>query len=208
MSLSFVSSAVLSSSDGVSHNEEKEIESKELEAVRKNAGRTKSLFDQLRENQERDAEKEAEMKMAIMRGTLALDEEDVAHLDALNRSRLESERQRKTELDQELALFRAAKEERFIGQVVVDDEDDTLTEGKKEEVTTKLEIEAKSASAASIVPKVVAKRKRRKDGNSDRKTVSQKKPVVAKSDTNQGEENSGLGGLLEGYGSSSDEEND
>lgn len=209
MSLSFVSSAVLSSTDGVSHNEETEVTSKELDAVRKNAGGTsKSLFEQLRSNQEDEDEKRTELERSRMRGVLALDEDDVAHLNALHRSREESERQRKMEMEHEMALFRAAKEERVSGHVVVAEEEDDDDEGDRESETSK-EISSQTQPSLlpghkipSLVPKIVAKRRRQQ--NPIEQTVSKKqKELSEKSPENiQGT----LGGLLCGYGSSSDEE--
>lgn len=199
MSLSFVSSAVLTSTDGVSHNEEKELESKELEAVRKNAGRTKSLFEQLRSNKEAEDEKEAEQRLAIMRGTMALDEEDVAHLNALERSKLETEERIKTELNQELALFRAAKEDRIAGQVIIEEE---KVPEKKVLSDTKLK------PTRSLVPKIVAKRKRKQPEDQKKSNKVLKKSASEQRDKSETttEKSAPLGGLLGGYGSSSDED--
>mmetsp|Transcript_22607 Transcript_22607/g.34149 ORF Transcript_22607/g.34149 Transcript_22607/m.34149 type:complete len:205 (+) Transcript_22607:123-737(+) len=204
MSLSFVSSAVLTSTDGVSHNQEKELESKELEAVRKNAGRTKSLFEQLRSNKEAEEEKEAEQRLAIMRGTMALDEEDVAHLNALERSKLETEERIKTELNQELALFRAAKEDRVAGQVIIEEE--TVPENN----ATKIKVlsDTKLKPTRPLVPKIVAKRKRKQpeDQEISNKVLKSAAEQHDKSETTT-EKYVPLGGLLGGYGSSSDEDN-
>lgn len=198
MSLSFVASAVLSSTDGISHNEEKEIENKEVDAVRKNASSSKSLFEQLRENQEKDEETQAEQQKSIMRGTLALDEEDVAHLDALRKSKDETERKKRTEVDQELALFRAAKEERLTGQVIVDDDDDVEDEENRGEEPA-LPAEPVLKPVARVVPKFLAKRKRKvAEDQTTTKKIKEATPEPASG--------GGLGNLLGGYGSSSDEE--
>lgn len=50
MSLSFVKSAVLSSSDGISHNEEKTIDNAETTSLRSRNTAAKPLFEQLRAN--------------------------------------------------------------------------------------------------------------------------------------------------------------
>jgi len=194
MSLSFVSSAVLSSTDGVSHNEETEVTSKELEAVRKNAGRSKSLFEQLRSNQEEEEEKQTEQDRARMRGTLALDEDDVAHLNALNKSKAESDVKRKTEMEQEMALFRAAKEERLTGHVVFDDEED-----EQKESTKQPQPQATKPVRPSIVPKIVGKRRRKPVGEAVNKKP---KEAIETPKETQG----ALGGLLGCYGSSSDDD--
>lgn len=204
MSLSFVASAVLSSTDGISHNEETEIENKEVDAVRKNASSSKSLFEQLRENQDTEEEKKAEMQQKIMRGTMALDEEDVAHLDALQKSKNESELKKRTELEQELAMFRAAKEERLAGQVVVDDDEEEEEDAPKS-VPQVLKAQPVIKPLGRIVPKIVGKRKRKVAGDAITtkkimKETKKEEPVAASAAPG------GLGSLLGGYGSSSDED--
>jgi hypothetical protein len=204
MSLSFVASAVLSSTDGISHNEETEIENKEVDAVRKNASSSKSLFEQLRENQDTEEEKKAEMQQKIMRGTMALDEEDVAHLDALQKSKNESELKNRTELEQELAMFRAAKEERLAGQVVVDDDEEEEEDAPKS-VPQVLKAQPVIKPLGRIVPKIVGKRKRKVAGDAITtkkimKETKKEEPVAASAAPG------GLGSLLGGYGSSSDED--
>eukprot|EP00536_Pseudo-nitzschia_multiseries_P007033 jgi/Psemu1/16674/gm1.16674_g len=107
MSLSFVSSAVqVGTSDG--GFEETPIENKETEAVnRRNAH--KPLFEQLRSNQEEDQEKQEELQRQIMRSTCALDEDDVAHLDSIERHRSDRERTIRERTENELRNFRAAR---------------------------------------------------------------------------------------------------
>mmetsp|Transcript_28745 Transcript_28745/g.42463 ORF Transcript_28745/g.42463 Transcript_28745/m.42463 type:complete len:202 (+) Transcript_28745:41-646(+) len=200
MSLSFVSSAVLTSTDGVSHNEEKELESKELEAVRKNAGRTKSLFEQLRANKEAEDEKETEQRLTTMRGSMTLDSEDVAHLNALERSRIESEEKIKTELKQELAFFRAAKEERVAGQVIVDDEEEPISYTRKVDLSR----ETKPEPYRPLVPKIVGKRKRKDNQDRCKKALQAATDLTPKPETT--DKSTVLGGLLADYGSSSEED--
>mmetsp|Transcript_9817 Transcript_9817/g.23722 ORF Transcript_9817/g.23722 Transcript_9817/m.23722 type:complete len:260 (-) Transcript_9817:1017-1796(-) len=107
MSLSFVSSAVqIGTPDG--GFEETPIENKETEAVnRRNAH--KPLFEQLRSNQEEDQEKKDELQRQIMRSTCALDEDDVAHLDSIERQRSDRQRMIQERTETELENFRAAK---------------------------------------------------------------------------------------------------
>jgi hypothetical protein len=214
MSLSFVSSAVLSSTDGVSHNEETEVTSKELDAVRKNAagGSSKSLFDQLRSNQDEQAEERAEAERARMRGTLALDEDDVAHLNALMRSKEESELQRKVEMEQEMALYRAAREERRSGHVVIDDDDDNDDDGdidhggNNDNKVNVPNTDTVKPTLRSLVPKFVGKRRRKEHTlNIDTDTKKQKQT----DEPPQPETTGGtLGDLLGAYGSSSSSEDD
>jgi hypothetical protein len=105
MSLSFVSSAILTSTDGVSHNEETEVSNKDKSGA---VGLCqKSLFEQLRSNQDEEDAKRMESELSRIRGTLALNEDDVAHLNALHQTKLTVEQQRRVELEYETAQFRA-----------------------------------------------------------------------------------------------------
>ncbi|KAL7530817.1 hypothetical protein ACHAWF_003526 [Thalassiosira exigua] len=125
MSLSFVKSAVLSSTDGVSHNEETVIDSEEAQSVRASGGGGgvhKPLFEQLRANQEAERERDEEFQRSL-RGTRPLDAEDCAHLDAVERAREVREAEARSGLEREVALFRAAKEDRGLAQTVVDEEE-------------------------------------------------------------------------------------
>ena len=216
MSLSFVSSSVLSSTDGVSHNEETEVSSKELDAVRRNAGSSSSsssskpLFEQLRSNQMEQEESKAEAERARMRGTLALDEDDVAHLNALSRCKAEMEFKRRVELDQEMALFRAAKEDRRTGHVVIDNNDDDnnnnnngVDDDKDEATKSRPKIAnqgLRKAAIPTLLPKIVGKRRRKGLGSDialDTKKQKQKP-----------ETRGNLEHLLGAYGSSSSSDDD
>jgi len=142
MSLSFVKSAVLSSTDGVSHNEETTINSTETQSLRASGGggAHKPLFEQLRANKDAQDEKDEEFQRSL-RGMRPLDEEDCAHLDAIDRSRQEREHNVKSGIEREVALFRAAREDRGLAQTVTDG--DTIN-------TTKISAaESNSIAAAS-----------------------------------------------------------
>ena len=132
MSLSFVSSAVLSSTDGVSHNEEKSIESKEVKALR-NKQEHKPLFEQLRNNRDEEDAAREEFQRTMMRGTRALDEEDCAHLDAIQREKEMREQKVKSQTEEELALFRAAKADRAQADIVIDDDEGNNQDEKQQE---------------------------------------------------------------------------
>lgn len=107
MSLSFVKSAVLSSTDGVSHNEEVNVESTETEALRRR-GTTKSLFAQLQENKDIEAEK-TEAARNAMREAMTLNDEDCAHLDAIEEAREARKKASRRLEEEEVEVFRAAK---------------------------------------------------------------------------------------------------
>jgi hypothetical protein len=122
MSLSFVKSAVLSSTDGISHNEEISIDNNETQSLRSGAGGGtgihKPLFEQLRANRDQQQERDDEFQRSI-RGARALDEEDCAHLEAVERMRMEKEHDARSTVEREVELFRAAREDRGLAQTMV-----------------------------------------------------------------------------------------
>eukprot|EP00978_Attheya_sp_CCMP212_P043327 scaffold280680_cov60-Attheya_sp.AAC.3 len=226
MSLSFVSSAVLSSTDGVSHNEEKAIESKEATSLR-NRSTAQPLYDQLRSNQDADQEKYDEIGKAMRAGMRPLDEEDCAHLDSVEKTRLERDTLMKQTVEQELALFRAARADRSMTQTILGDEP-TVTDNNTEVVSSsEHDIHTEKPQAvtkklgARIVPIIIGKRKRKEITNTNRDSNSKGKPIrVKKRDPPVGEkkaseteakkeieseddvDDAGLGGLLGCYSSS------
>lgn len=169
MSLSFVKSAVLSSTDGVSHNTEQSIDNPETTSLRKSTSH-KPLFEQLRANKEAEDEKYEEMQRQ-MRGTRALDEEDVAHLDAVERMREEKELEVKIGIEREVALFRAARVDRSLARTSVGDEDGGGEDifdaensgGDSLEGTVQGQDHAtKKNQAKTVVPKFTIKKKRKR----------------------------------------------
>jgi hypothetical protein len=230
MSLSFVSSAVLSSTDGVSHNEEKAIESIEATSLR-NRSSAQPLYDQLRSNQDADQEKYDEIGKAMRAGMRPLDEEDCAHLDAVEKTRLERDTLMKQTVEQELALFRAARADRSMTQTILDNEP-TVTENNNAEVVSSSEqdIHTEKPQAvtkklgARFVPIIIGKRKRKEITNTNRDSINSKgkssirvkkrdPPVVGVKKASETEakkeieseddvDDAGLGGLLGCYSSS------
>mmetsp|Transcript_26338 Transcript_26338/g.53493 ORF Transcript_26338/g.53493 Transcript_26338/m.53493 type:complete len:266 (-) Transcript_26338:1229-2026(-) len=186
MSLNFVSSAVLTSTDGVSHNEEKSVETGEASSVRRQqaAGGHQPLFEQLRSNADRTQE-ERDAAAKALRGTRTLDEEDCAHLDAIERQRMERDAAVRRGVEDEVAAFRAARAERMAegSAELMDDNEDgggDATGGGEGGGRAVGVIPAASAapaaapavkttsSLAAMAPKIVVKKKRRRrpDGDS------------------------------------------
>lgn len=164
MSLSFVKSAVLSSTDGVSHNEETTIDTKETQSLRAaGGGSQKPLFEQLRANKDAEEEKNAEFQRSL-RGTATLDDEDCAHLNSVEQLRNEKAHAVKSGIEREVALFRAAREDRALTQTVMDGDDDDIKDAaiKSKADPTAGEIPKKEA-AKKIVPKFTIKKKRKRD---------------------------------------------
>jgi len=168
MSLSFVKSAVLSSTDGVSHNEETTINSTETQSLRASGGggAHKPLFEQLRANKDAQDEKDEEFQRSL-RGMRPLDEEDCAHLDAIDRSREEREHNVKSGIEREVALFRAAREDRGLVQTVTDGDTNTTKISVAESSSIAAASSKKEVTKKKIVPKFTIKKKRKRQDGSD-----------------------------------------
>ena len=213
MSLSFVASAVqTATADG--GFEEKEINKEQVESVNKRNAH-KPLFEQLRQNQEEEQAKQEEIQREMMRGTRALDVDDVAHLEALAKQRMEREMLIQQKTQEELLLFRAARVERQ--QVELGDKDDENSEGGGLRVAKPLTAARPpppptTTKSTPAIPKLVVKKRKRKieleSGNTGNGDVAKK---MAGKDKNEDLVALGmkpLGGLLSGYGSSDEESND
>lgn len=199
MSLSFVSSTVQTgTADG--GFEEVAIESKEKEAVNRQ-NEHKPLFEQLRQNQEEDDAKREEMQNEMMRGTCALDEDDVAHLDALNKQKQERERVIALRTRDELAMFRAARAERQQIHLEEEEEDDKNENNDK---TKKKSEEKKEPKKKKSAPKIIVKKRKPKGASLPQKKAKPEKTPALDKDK-ESTTTSGLGGLLCGYGSSGDD---
>jgi hypothetical protein len=107
MSLNFVSTTVLSSTDGISHNTETRLETSDTASISRGEN-YKPLYEQLRKNAKEEEDKYDEVTKA-MRGTRALDEEDVAHLKSVDDERAERLRKQAMTEKEEVENFRLAK---------------------------------------------------------------------------------------------------
>jgi FAM192A/Fyv6, N-terminal domain len=202
MSLSFVASAVQTvTADGAF--EEKEINKEQVDAVNKRNAH-KPLFEQLRQNQDEEQAQQEAMQREMMRGTRALDDEDVAHLDALQKQRLEREREIQQRTQEELMLFRAAKAERQQFELDDDDQDNVDAKSDFGVLPAKAPLLPPVQNKHVVVaPKIVVKkRKRRVEPATDEgSTSADHQPSVNKNEAPPG----GIGSLLSGYGSSDDD---
>ena len=203
MSLSFVSKSVQTSTeDGGFVEQAIEGSGNETETT----GVHKPLFEQLRDNKEQEEAEREEYQKALMRGTLALDEEDAAHLESLRRRQQEQQDEVQRRTEEELAAFRAARAERSdaTAGTVPPAEPADLSQ-----VTTEPYLSSKPKVKA---PLITIKRKRRRDEQeieddgkkSKEGTAEETKPPKAAQVVPQPA--ASLGSLLTGYGSSSDEE--
>jgi hypothetical protein len=239
MSLSFVASAVQTGTANGGF-EETPIESKAVEAVnRQNRNaQNQPLFEQLRQKQEDEQLKQEEFQREMMRGTRALDEEDAAHLDSVQRQRQEREHQIQQRTLDELAAFRAARAEQR--QMLLPESDDDDNEELDDDNTNSTNDQYSKAGGGGhessnhklvnhtlkkllpaiispvVKPKILVKKKRKQPLTTSTMVCEKKSKPEESSNGNEvvptkgtNEKNEGLGGLLCGYGSSSsDEEKD
>lgn len=207
MSLSFVSKSVQTSTEDGGFVEQA-IEGSTTE--QESTGVHKPLFEQLRANKEQEEAEQEEYQKALMRGTLALDEEDVAHLESLRRQRKEKEDEVNRRTEEELAAFRAARADRS--------EESKESERREESKDPQSNQQFQTALKPKLLaPQIKIKRKRLKE---DKSEVIPEKKAKSSATENVTEDCSksvdqslpnetkdpGLGSLLTGYGSSSDEE--
>ena len=117
-----------------------------------------------------DAEQEAQDEFQrSLRGTRMLDDEDCAHLDAVDRVREERDREVKNGIEREVAMFRARREDRGLVQSIIEEVNDEDKGDKGEAIV------AKKEEKKVIVPKfIVKKKKRRQDAESNKE---EEKPV-------------------------------
>lgn len=224
MNLNFVSSAVLSSTDGVSHNEERPIESKEAVSLRKNASSVKPLFEQIQYNRDREREQYEEISKA-MRGTRTLDDEDCAHLDSVSAVRMERERRIQQSVEEELAEFKAARElllqststhTSIMSEVSTESNSECGDLSNNPLTFSQQKNERKSGNNQhmSLQPPILVRKKRRRNtdvaptdcAESVRRFSSPKRVVEPSAGVTLSKDNTiGLGALLGGYGSDDDD---
>mmetsp|Transcript_30499 Transcript_30499/g.63673 ORF Transcript_30499/g.63673 Transcript_30499/m.63673 type:complete len:220 (-) Transcript_30499:473-1132(-) len=219
MSLSFVSKSVQTAKDDGGF-EEKPFESKDGSGD-SSSFTGSSLFEQLRSNQEEaDAEREEEQR-ALMRGTVELDEDDKAHLDALDRQRQEKEHEKQKSTQEALAAFRAARADRREAATSAtnnhEDEESTSLLTRKRPIPSSAMPKSATTKSTTVAPPIVIRKKKRRataeSNNTNIKaenesTISkiQPEPKESPKDPAAKSAEASLGGLLTGYGSSSDDD--
>ena len=185
MSLNFVSTSVLSSTDGVSHNTETQLQPTSSASL---TTHRKPLFEQLRENAEKDQEKYDEVTKA-MRGTTTLDEDDVAFIQGIEDTKAERKFKVKQKEEEEIQMFRAARLEKTMMQselVQIDDEDSNSNSANvnvnvnaenpntdvldHHEVKQNRDTTVTASSLIGIQPKIIRKRRRRAPTSGDKRT--------------------------------------
>lgn len=109
MALHFVSTSVLSSSDGIDFNSETQKETEESRAarLRAEAAAAKPLYMQLAEREDEKKQEYDAMTKKLFAPPKALDEEDAAHLSRLDEARDKTLKQREHAEKAALATFRS-----------------------------------------------------------------------------------------------------
>jgi FAM192A/Fyv6, N-terminal domain len=224
MSLSFVTKAIqTTTADGVFEEQPVEHDD-DGKSGRSNAGSGVGLFEQLRQNKEEEEAERDEFQRNLMRGTLALDEDDAAHLQQLHKQKQAELATKQQQTEMQLASFRAAQADRFERQNEVDQEEVVVPTvfDSTNDIAPQV---PKPLKPAFVAPTITIKKRRR------RATEDNKKPTKKEDDhhkqtsdtkPNQTTESSailkecgastggsgGLSSLLAGYSSSSDNDND
>ena len=231
MSLNFVSTSVLSSTDGVSHNTETQLQPTSSAS---HPTDRKPLYEQLRENAEKEQEKYDEVTKA-MRGTTTLDEEDIAFIQGVEDRKAEMKNDVRRKEEEEIQMFRAARlEKSMIKSEVVADEIDGVDDDNKKKGPRSYDVTRKesslpetnsvggqsSSTLINMKPLIVKKRRRKtaqteentqkaskqlKESNGETVAVVEEEKKIEASTVKNAEikEESGLSGLL-AYGSDSD----
>ena len=231
MSLNFVSTSVLSSTDGVSHNTETQLQPTSSAS---HPTDRKPLYEQLRENAEKEQEKYDEVTKA-MRGTTTLDEEDIAFIQGVEDRKAEMKNDVRRKEEEEIQMFRAARLEKSMikSEVVADEidevDDDNNKNGPRSHDVTRKEsslpetnsVGGQSSSTLINMKPLIVKKRRRKTAQTEENTqkaskqlkesngetvavVEEEKKIEASTVKNaEIKEESGLSGLL-AYGSDSD----
>lgn len=224
MSLNFVSTSVLSSTDGVSHDKETNLDPNSSASA--NQTYQKPLYEQLRENAEMEQEKYDEQTRA-MRAATTLNEEDAAFIQGVEERKEEIKRNAKRKEEEELQMFRAARLEKtvtqseIVGVEGIDDRISTSTKPTETAIPNSKTDEVKiTSSLLNMKPKILKKRRRKPEASNEVKETldSSKKSKVCNDPMDKDVDNekkaevknekpsevSALGGLLNYSDSDSD----
>lgn len=219
MSLSFVSKAIQTTREDGAFEEKEIVDASETTGGTGVTAGGKPLFEQLRQNKEQEDAEREELQRSIMRGTLALDEDDAAHLEQLNQQRMQRESEKYQQTQQELASFRAAQADRLEKQH--QQKDSTNTDDGRQDETVAFESATKPSAVAAkpaFAPTILKKKRKRGDDeksiendNVATKKDSRKQEPATMESTGEKKRDGGASGaalssLLTGYSSSSSDE--
>jgi hypothetical protein len=158
--MNFVSTTVLSSTDGISHDTETRLQPATTSAAVDRAY-SKPLYEQLRANAD-DAQGKYDEQTAAMRGMVTLDDEDVAHLTNVQNGKMDRLMVAKKKEEEELEMFRAARMEKGMttSEIVEEVKDDSNSKVVAKSLNT---VKASEKIVNQLQPpKLLMKRKRRR----------------------------------------------
>jgi hypothetical protein len=224
MSLSFVSKAIQTTTEDGAYEETEIIAGGSASSTGFNIS-NQPLFEQLRANQEQAEAEREEQQIATVRGTLALDEEDAAHLASLERMRKMEESRKRQQTQLELERFRTAQAERLEKQQEEKHNPiESVKEGSINNDTKSFGPKpsaAESSNKPEFAPIIKKKRRRLNDDTHTRKhgeacnkvntlvnntTSAPTEDIDTECLQDQRNEDNVLSSLLTGYGSSSAED--
>lgn len=206
MSLSFVSKSIQTSRDDGGYDEKPIENSNTNDDDVSSSTFQKPLYEQLRENQDKYELEQEEEKIRMMRGTLALDDDDAYHLEVIQQQKEQLERKKLLETQNEMDAFKMAQKlHRFEQQKALpertnnnnnDDNNDDGNNGKDEgngddsiQANHNTGYENKSGNssirrkAPMIIPKIISKKRRLPTSEGKEEDTSNSQPVR----TNKGE---------------------
>lgn len=175
MSINFVSTAIVTSDNGIDYNTEVAVEneaSRNARLARESAGQ-KPLYEQLREQQMRKQE-EYDNNTKLMRApTRAMDEDDVAFFEELEERKNKIKELRNTSEEQQLANFRSAQRNKELAAIqqqhnlkAVDTLEETLSSTN---LPPPIASSTSSVSAPSLTLPIVTIKRKSADKGSDSK---------------------------------------
>ena len=220
MSLSFVSKAIQTTTEDGNFEEKPVEDAKETGGASSVTAAPGGLFEQLRRNKEEAEAEREEFQRSIMRGTLALDEDDAAHLEQLHQRREEEMERKRQQIESDLVHFRAAQADRQHQQQLGKQSEKEGKDGTFDVQTfetTERPAEKKFAPTVLIKKKKKRKRVEEVDKNpseeKERKNGTESGDAKVEAKTHRPNEtetktaaSEGISSLLAGYSSSSDED--
>uniref|UniRef100_A0A6V1RVK1 FAM192A/Fyv6 N-terminal domain-containing protein n=1 Tax=Heterosigma akashiwo TaxID=2829 RepID=A0A6V1RVK1_HETAK len=234
MASGFVSTAVLTSEDGVGFSKEtrKETDEVKLAEKRNEHANAKPLFQQLAENQEKKQEEYDAVTKLIFSGPRKLDEEDVEHYECIEERRQEAFNKKRRLEEESVNEFAALQKARVLKAVQTStpnnqpdgdlhNHDAEKKEGRQHETegllggANHVSVVKNSGPAPPVivVKKKQKKEKKKKKAKKEKKTSPlssssrEEKQEESKNETGRGDAGA-LAGLLASYDDNSDESND
>ena len=162
MSVSFVTKAIqTTAADGTFEEQAVDNDDNKMQGATR-GGNSIGLFDQLRQKKDDEEAARLEFQRSIMRGTLALDEDDAAHLQELQRQKVAENDAQMRSTEMQLASFRAAQAEHFERATTLDEHQQLSTLD-----SSIITLYSTDQVALPIVPNIKIKKRRRQEHQND-----------------------------------------